>query len=134
MSIESRHTPGPWKWNGQAAIWANSTCVCTFKHHDVDDDCFSPVIGPNGAGQSVEQAKANARLISAAPDLLEAALVQHACGEPEKVSMYDEEGVEGWRWAHPDGREWFEMGSWDEPPPMHPMMAEAIAKATGSQP
>lgn len=46
------------------------------------------------------------------------------CGEPEKLSMYDEEGVEGWLWTHPDGRQWSEIGSWDEPAPPHPAFAD----------
>jgi len=46
-----------------------------------------------------------------------------ACGEPEPFSMYDEEGVEGWLWTHPDGRQWSEMGSWDKPAPPHPALA-----------
>jgi hypothetical protein len=37
--------------------------------------------------------------------------------EVERVSLYDEDGVEGWKWTAPDGREFYEIGSWDEPPP-----------------
>lgn len=33
-----------------------------------------------------------------------------------KVSLYDEEGVEGWRWDGPNGEEYSEVGAWDEPP------------------
>lgn len=32
-----------------------------------------------------------------------------------RVSLYDEEGVEGWRWIAPNGTEYGELGSWDEP-------------------
>lgn len=45
-----------------------------------------------------------------------------ACGEPETMSLYDEEGLEGWRWVHPDGREWTAIGAWDEPAPPHPVL------------
>lgn len=76
-------------------------------------------------------ARAVANLLCAAPDLVEAIEVAHACGEPHKKSLYDEEGVEGWRWQHPDGREWSVMGDWREDPPMHPMLEDALAKARG---
>lgn len=85
-------------------------------------------------GTNPKSALADARLIASAPDLLEAAIVQHECGPPSAVMLYDEEGIEGWRWTHPDGRDWEETGDWSEPVPMHPMMAAAIAKATGEQP
>lgn len=33
----------------------------------------------------------------------------------ERISCYDEEGVEGWRWTHPDdAREFEALGEWDE--------------------
>lgn len=32
------------------------------------------------------------------------------------VSLYDEEGVEGWRWVSPRNEEWTEIGDWGEPP------------------
>lgn len=31
------------------------------------------------------------------------------------MSMYDEEGIEGWRWDKGE-REYYETGFWDEPP------------------
>jgi hypothetical protein len=35
------------------------------------------------------------------------------------VSLYDEEGVEGWRWEDDEGNERSTvMGDWNEPPPM----------------
>lgn len=57
--------------------------------------------------------------------LIEAINVITDCGDPDKVSLYDEEGVEGWRWTSSDGQEWTEIGSWDEVP-MHPLAEEAI--------
>ncbi len=48
--------------------------------------------------------------------------IAEACGEPDRVSLYDEEAVEGWRWTHPDGREWYAQGDWNEPPPPHPLL------------
>ncbi len=34
----------------------------------------------------------------------------------EKTSLYDEEGVEGWLWSHPDGREYSVIGDWKDDP------------------
>lgn len=36
----------------------------------------------------------------------------------ERVSLYDEEGVDGWRWIDPEGNEYAVMGDWSEPPPL----------------
>jgi hypothetical protein len=36
----------------------------------------------------------------------------------ERASLYDEEGVEGWRWTDPQGdNDYTVMGHWDEPAP-----------------
>ena len=45
-----------------------------------------------------------------------------------KVSLYDEEGIEGWLWDENYGREYAEMGDWDELPTM-PSVVEEIADA-----
>ena len=34
--------------------------------------------------------------------------------EVEKISLYDEECIEGWRWTSPDGYEHVLMGDWDD--------------------
>jgi len=65
--------------------------------------------------------------------LLSALQIQHDCGEPERISLYDEEGVEGWRWTHPDGREWTDAGCWNEPAPMHPEARAALAALKGTK-
>lgn len=58
--------------------------------------------------------------------LREAVAVAKDCGEPDKISMFDEEGVEGWRWTSSDGRtEWTEIGDWSEEP-SHPIVVEAM--------
>ena len=68
------------------------------------------------AGNTLEERKHYARLMVAAPELYEAAIVQQECGLPSKVTMYDEDGCEGWLWQHPDGREWiFEYRDGDHP-------------------
>jgi hypothetical protein len=58
--------------------------------------------------------------------LVEAIRIAAACGQPECVSLYDEEGVEGFQWTHPDGREWVEIAYDDS---IHPALDEAIALA-----
>lgn len=122
----SKHTPGPWVAcnNNGYSIWRVT----------------SPVYRANSASRTIAEVvgdsaetEANARLITAAPDLLEAAIVQQECGSPSTVILYDEDGCEGWLWRHPDGREWAEIGDWSEPPTLHPLMKAAIAKAEGGK-
>lgn len=36
--------------------------------------------------------------------------------EVERLSFYDEEGLEGWRWTSPDGEVYWTLGDWSEPP------------------
>jgi hypothetical protein len=35
--------------------------------------------------------------------------------DAERTLLYDEEGVEGWRWTSPDGQEFSCIGDWSEP-------------------
>lgn len=46
--------------------------------------------------------------------------------EAHPVSLYDEEGVEGWRWEGPDGEEIFVIGPWHEQPPAPDTEEEAV--------
>lgn len=123
------HTPGPWTYV------ANWQCPGHLKGGFVSS--YDAEIGVNPriadvsaiAQGSQERCDANGRLIAAAPDLLEGAILQSECGYPEPSHAYDEECVECWKWTHPDGRTWFELGGHDEPPPLHPVLAAAIAKA-----
>jgi hypothetical protein len=34
----------------------------------------------------------------------------------DRVSLYDEEGVEGWCWTSPDGNEYYVVGDWNYTP------------------
>lgn len=80
--------------------------------------------------QSPEETEANARLIAAAPDRHQQMLALTVYDwEVDKVSLYDEEGIEGWTWTEPNGTEHTEMGDWDELPPWPDSAREAIAKA-----
>lgn len=65
------------------------------------------------------------RLREAADALADAVAVASEC-EIFKASLYDEEGVEGWRWDHPDGRHWYGMGVWENDPPLHPLVENAL--------
>lgn len=46
----------------------------------------------------------------------------------ERASLYDEEGIEGWRWTSPyDGyRQFDETGCWSEPPTISDAMREYL--------
>ena len=118
---DTKHTPGPWKANfvisGAAYIFGG-------------DRNFARVFNE---WQDEANREANARLIAAAPEMLEALYIVDACGEPKRVTLYDGE-AEGWEWVHFDGREWHEIGCWEGGPPMHPAARAAIAKAKGEQP
>ena len=76
-----------------------------------------------------EQDVANAKGMAAVPDLVDAVVIVGMCEGPEQVSIYDQECVDAWKWTHPDGREWHEIGDWNDPAPMHPVAAAALAKA-----
>ena len=41
--------------------------------------------------------------------------LQVAGWEFSAVSLYDEEGVEGWHWESPKGDDFYEMGDWNSP-------------------
>ena len=79
---------------------------------------------------SIEEAEANAQLIAAAPDRYQQllAIIKYDWSIA-KVSLYDEEGIEGWRWMEPDGQEHVEVGSWDDLPPWPDSARQAITKA-----
>ena len=79
---------------------------------------------PSGNWVKYETAK---RLKQERDRLVAAIIIAEECGEPEKTSLYDEEGVEGWRWLHPDGREWTEIGDW-EAMPLHPEVESAMSE------
>lgn len=85
------------------------------------------------ADTAVEFSEPMALAFNSHDDLLEALEIQHACGAPTTASLYDEEGIEGWRWTHPDGRQWEEVGDWWSKPPMHPVARAALAKAKGTK-
>ena len=119
---ETKHTPGPWVVkSGRSGFYVQSQF-----------DVIVESLDEFGRYGAIDD-EANARLIAAAPELLEALYIVDACGEPKPVELYDGE-AEGWEWVHPDGREWHEIGIWEDGPPMHPAARAAIAKAKGEQP
>lgn len=73
--MNDKHTPGPWRPNGLMVEVANGmalqvAAVRSCQSDDVTVAVYAPAIG--NAPRTMEQARANARLISAAPDMLEA--------------------------------------------------------------
>lgn len=62
---EAKHTPGPWATDGGDTVVAMGNQVV--------------VTAPAPDGASFDEMKANARLIAAAPDLLEALQFMHDC-------------------------------------------------------
>lgn len=124
----SKHTPGPWVAddNEGFSMWKIYSRMSP-SGSGVQGPCVAEVIGDSA------EADANALLIAAAPELLEALYIVDACGDPKRVTLYDGE-AEGWEWVHFDGREWHEVGCWEDGPPMHPAARAAIAKAEGVKP
>jgi hypothetical protein len=47
----------------------------------------------------------------------------------DPVSLFDDEGVEGWRVVAPDGKEWTAIGSWQGPPVIEDEAREKMAAA-----
>ena len=45
----------------------------------------------------------------------------------DNVSLYDEEGVEGWKWTSPDGAEYYEVGDWDAEPTVPDEVSSLLA-------
>ncbi len=129
--MSAEHTPGPWLLETAPTSCGICHKIGPFPWRGGKQNHACIYVDHPGTGAETQELEANARLIAAAPDLLAAIKIQHECGPPEKVSLYDEECVDGWRWTHPDGREWTETGDWNEPPPMHPDARRAIAKALG---
>ena len=119
---ELKHTPGPWVVkSARSGFYVESQF-----------DVIVESLDEYGRYGAIDD-EANARLIAAAPELLEALYIVDACGDPKRVTLYDGE-AEGWEWVHFDGREWHEVGCWEDGPPMHPAARAAIAKAEGVKP
>jgi hypothetical protein len=92
---DKKHTAGPWKWDGGGYIDAPRECIA----------------GINATG-SPSESEANARLIAAAPELLEACEAARTVWEQGCVDR-------GWK----DHRNWIDDAK--------DLIDDAIAKATG---
>lgn len=66
----SKHTPGPWRLNDNTKYWKTNIFSITVRKHGVSSSTVANI--PARATIPVSEAWANARLIAAAPDLLEA--------------------------------------------------------------
>ena len=67
--MEAKHTPGPWKLNTDGDTGMNdSGCILDSIGHVIVTDIY----GTFKNGRTTGEAEANARLIAAAPEMLEA--------------------------------------------------------------
>lgn len=82
--MEAKHTPGPWVVRGGFSIYASD------RKTPVADACLNNSVAAND--------EANARLIAAAPELLDACLAMIAWDDAEKGARpYEEDNGKGWR-------------------------------------
>ena len=133
MGEKQEHTPGPWEWR----LFDETSCRQLEGNVEYCD--MNPVLTPvqcsacaKDGRRCLQPREADARLIAAAPDLSDQVRALAMLGwDVARVSLYDEEGVEGWRWTEPDGTEHAETGAWDEWPPWPETARSAIAKARG---
>lgn len=77
--MKTKHTPGPWHVDG-----FNLTAVI----HQIGHTRWETLCDCSTKGKDIEERKANAKLIAAAPDLLEAAI--HAVKALEKLNSGDD--------------------------------------------
>lgn len=107
---------------GTGGKWTIDKCPCNHRscsYYGTSNGSFD-----QGNGYTLEDARRIARLPALEAAYIEAVRclqVVSECGDPECTYLYDEEGVEGWSWTHPDGREWTEVGLHNETAPLHPL-------------
>lgn len=118
--MSCKHSPGPW------AIDARSSGVLDIVDRDGEMIAATRYLG--NAPEAVETHHGNASIFAEAPDRIEQliALLRYNW-TVDKVSLYDEEGVEGWCWTEPNGREHTEIGDWNELPPWPDSARAALA-------
>jgi hypothetical protein len=100
----SKYTPGPWRLNDNTKYWKNNIFSVTVRKHGVHAAAVANI--PARATIPVSEAWANARLISAAPELFEALNTF-----PQSLDWTD---AELWEWSK--------------------KARAALAKATGEEP
>jgi hypothetical protein len=129
----SKNTQGKWYVNEQFKTTVYSDINGFTKIADVNDfkKCASIEL--------LIEAEANAKLISAAPDLLDENvdsqimlwLLCHTEASVCKTSLYDNEDVEGWKWEY-NGKEFYEVGSWLENPVLPKDLRQIVIESTDS--
>lgn len=116
--MENQPTQGEWYVNEQLPTTIYSNINGFTKIADVND--FK-----NCSRDLRKEAETNAKLMAASKYLLKDAsdsqimiwLLCHGGAFVSKTSMYDEDGVEGWKWEY-NGREFYEVGNWSDNPPL----------------
>lgn len=121
-----KHTVGPWEASGSMDSQSNTLVVAP--------ECFAAhlivAMIPPCDDEVCGDADDNAELVAAAPDLYLMVWALANGWAVEKASLYDEEGVEGWRWTDPRGNEYSVIGDWSFPE-LAVLAREAIRKAKG---
>lgn len=85
----SKHTPGPWLFNDNSEYWTTHPFSVTVRKRGVHAVAVANI--PARATIELSEAKANAQLIAAAPDLLDALVTM-----PQGMSSSDQDW---WDWV-----------------------------------
>lgn len=129
-ALEMGPTPGPWVQDGDGVSAADEDVAVAMCCPSDAEAAFIAACDPDTIQALLEERDG---LTAENARLREALHVVSECGGPCKVILYDEEGIEGWRWTHPDGREWTETGEWSKDPPLHPVARAALAKENSDE-
>ncbi len=123
-----KHTIGPWEVSGCTDVQGNILVIApeSFAAHEI-----VAIIPPLGEEiDLVGDAKDNAILVAEAPDLYLMVWALTNGWDAKKASLYDEEGVDGWRWTDPRGKEYDLIADWSFPE-IDEVVREAIRTQKG---
>ena len=133
---EPKHTPTPWGATNKPLILKGQWTIWDNDGHGLQVATLSQRGG--ALNDKIDCTEANAAFIVRACNSHDAmveiqqqfiALVIQGWTF-EKATLYDEEGVEGWRWTEPNGTEHYEIGDWSELPTWPDSAKQALADAT----
>jgi hypothetical protein len=88
------HTPGPWELGSKEH--GDEYALCIVQNSSWRGQQFIARAEPFGAHEGMDEAEANARLIAAAPELLEALKAFFAAWDMLPNGVYDKEVIEHW--------------------------------------